>query len=178
MCDNVMNVVLRLMKLTVTIGLAPWSARRQPQTIRAGLLGMAPCARGRMRELCKATHAALKTVIRGWRDEYMISVCPPWREIIQRETLRSRPNHQYPRGPPSARLTDVCNGPGVVTYVFNDEGCAAQYDRWQWGDSNWQWYASNWNWSSSSSSPTWARPQQWWSQDWRQYEYDDQSLWY
>ena len=101
MRDNGVTVVLLLMQLTGMIGLAPWSARRQPQTIQAGLLGMAPCARGRMRELCKATRDALKTVIRVWRDEYTISVYPSCREILQRETLRPRTNHQYARGPPS-----------------------------------------------------------------------------
>ena len=161
MCDNGMTVVLLLMKLTGMIGLAPWSARRQPQTIQAGLLGMAPCARGRMRELCKATRDALKTVIRVWRDEYMISRYPSWLEILQRETLRSRPNHQYARGPPSVRLIDVCNGPGVVKYVFNDEGCDAQCDWWSWDDSNWHWFDVTRSWSSSPSPSTWARPQQW-----------------
>ena len=78
MCDNGMTVVLRLMKLTGMVGLAPWSARRQPQTIQAGLLGMAPCARGRMRELCKATRDARKTVIRVWRDECMIRLYTLW----------------------------------------------------------------------------------------------------
>ena len=142
------------------------------------LLGMAPCARCRMRELCKATRDALKTVIHVWRDEYMIRVYPYLRDIVQHETLRPRPHHQYVRGPPSVRLIGAGNGLGVVKYVFNDECCYAQYDRWQWGDSVWQWYGSNLNWSSSSSSSTWTRPQRWWPQYWRQHAYDDRTWWH
>ena len=86
MCDKVMNVVLLLMKLTGMIGLAPWSARRQPQTTHAGLLGMTPCARGRTRELCNAACGATKAVIRVWRDDYIARVYPSCLTILQRET--------------------------------------------------------------------------------------------
>ena len=49
-----------------------WAARLGPAahspptlTIQAGLLGMAPCSRGRMRELCKVTRDALAAFARG-----------------------------------------------------------------------------------------------------------------
>ena len=62
------------------VGLGASSARRQPQTIQAGLLDLAPCTRHRMRELCQATHDvcedALKTIIRVRRQEHMKGLCP------------------------------------------------------------------------------------------------------
>ena len=88
LCDYGMTVAL-LAKPTGMVGLGASPARRQPQTIQAGLLDLAPCARHRMRELCQATHDvyedALDTIVRVCHDECMKSLYPDCWTIMHAE---------------------------------------------------------------------------------------------
>ena len=71
----------------------------------------------------------------------------------------------YVRQPPPPRWQPSTNPTMVLESSDEDDGAC-------------QWYDSNWNWPSSSSSSAWARPQQWWSNEWRQCDYDVPNWWY